>query len=353
MNNFAISSLPFKEIITDLAKEMDTDFTEDCTLYEVQIPQRYGSGKITGIDFDDGLGLIQFNCTFLEDTEIAFSVDKIHPLKFLICQEGLIRHKFMNESNWHDIPQYKNAIVASSERSGHIIQLKAGQHNLFTSLELDRRRFQTKIGCELQSLAKQWRHLLNDVTAKKTFYHDGYYSLQSTEILKEWNTYRQNNFVYKLHLEGLAYKILVLQIMQFEDDIKTEGNKTLLRSSELSQMKKALTIINDNLEDLPTVDQIASHVGLNSKKLQQGFREIFSKTVNEYIQDKRLEVIRMLLTNSEHTLTTIASIVGYRSKSYLSKIFKEAYGVQPSEFRKNLLAHKVTAESLLEDKEGE
>jgi len=346
MKKFAVSSLPFKDIITDLAKEMNTAFIEDCTIYEVRIPKKYGSGTITGIDFNDGLGLIQYNCFFLEDTQIEFSVDKIHPVKFLLCQIGQIGHKFLNEPNWHDIPQYKNAIVASSEHHGHVIQFSAGRQTLFTSLELDRRRFQSKIGCELKSLAKQWRLLLNDITAKKTFYHDGYFSLQFSEILKDWDKFRQNNFVRKLHLEGLAYKILVLQIMQFEDDIKSEGKKTMLRSSELNQMKKALKIIEDNMDDLPTVEQIAFHVGLNPRKLQQGFQEVFAKSVNEYIKDKRIEIIRTLLVNSEHSLTTIASIVGYKSQSYLSKLFKEEYGVQPSEFRKNFALRKVTIESL-------
>ncbi|WP_419213817.1 helix-turn-helix domain-containing protein [Maribacter sp. X9] len=348
MNNFAISSLPFKDVICDLANEMNTTYEENCKIYTVVIPARYGHGNVTGIDFDDGLGLIQYNCNFLEDTQIEFSVDEVHPVKFLVCQQGQIWHKFLNEPTRHDIPQYKNAIVASSSHHGHMIGFKAGNETLFTSLELDRNRFQSKISCELDSATKEWSHLIKDVHAKETFYHDGFFSLQCSEILKEYKLYENNDFVRKIHLEGLAYKVLVLQIVQFEDDVKSEGNKTLLRSSELNLLKKALREIDDNLEDLPPISQIASHVGLSSKKLQQGFQEVFGKSVNDYVSEKRLELIRVLLANSENSLSTIASIVGYKSKSYLSKVFKKEYGIQPSEFRKNLLEQKITIDSLTE-----
>lgn len=334
MKTLYVSSLPLRDVIFDIAAGFATDYTESCGIYEVNIPEVFGSGSVIGTDFDDGLGLIKYDCTFKEDVIFEYSLDRIHPVKFLFCLQGEINHKFMDELLWHEIPRYKNAIVASSAHHGHSVRFRAGERILYTSLELERRRFQAKISCEPSTIAKSWRDMLNDVTASKTFYHDGFYSLRLSELFDEWDLYDSTDFLKKLYLEGLAYKIMVLQITQFQDDLKSEGKKTLLRKSELNQMLKAVKIIDVRLEDLPTIHDIAAEVGLNANKLQQGFREIYGKTVNMYIREKRLETAKTLLLNTDETLNAIASTVGYKSQSYLSKMFKETYGVLPSEFRR-------------------
>ena len=94
-----------------------------------------------------------------------------------------------------------------------------------------------------------------------------------------------------------------------------------------------MEIINERLQDLPTIDAIAAEVGLNPKKLQQGFREVFGSTVNSYIQGKRLHLAKTLLSNSEQSISAISEVIGYNSKSYLAKIFKAEYGLSPSEYR--------------------
>ncbi|MDT7827430.1 AraC family transcriptional regulator [Pricia sp. S334] len=351
MKTFYVSSLPLRDVISDVAREFGTDVTESCGIFEVKIPELFGCGTITGTDFDDGLGLIRYDCTFKEDVIFEYSLDKVHPVKFLFCLEGDISHKFMNESDWHEIPKYKNAIVASSAYHGHSVRFRAGQRTLYNSLELERRKFQGKISCEPHAIAKSWRDMLNDVTAKKTFYHDGFYSLKLSGLFEEWNLYDRTDFLMKLYLEGLAYKILTLQITQFQDDIKSEGKKTLLRKSELKQLMKAVEIIEDSLEDLPTINDLASEVGLNANKLQQGFREMYDKTVNKYIREKRLETARTLLLNTDDTLSAIAARVGYKSQSYLSKMFRENYGLLPSEFRRDKEQRKFRPDEGLNLKE--
>jgi len=141
---------------------------------------------------------------------------------------------------------------------------------------------------------------------------------------------------------------LVFQIMQFQDDLKSEGRKTILRKAELTQFEKAVRIIEQEMEDLPTVSEIAREVGLNPQKLQQGFKELFGKTVNDFITDKRLDMAWTLLINSDHTLMSISSRIGYNNPSYLSKMFRERYGVTPSEFRRRSKKEVLVPESILD-----
>ena len=347
MEIIKVSSLPLKDVLSDIAREFSVEMEEECGMYTVRLPKRLGHGIINASDFDGGLGLIRYDCCFEMDLTFEYSLDKVHPLKFLFCLEGEISHNFSNENVWHEIPQHKNAMVASSSHHGHRVSFRAKKRTIYTGLEIERRKFQAKMSCNPTSIAKPLRNLFNDFTAKKTFYHDGFYSLQLSELFGLWDTYEKSDFLKPLFLEGLAYRVLVGQIKQFHDDIKSDGSKTLLRKSELNQMRKAISIIDEQLEDVPTISEIASEVGLTPSKLQQGFQELFGKTVNNFIKQKRLETARTLLLNSDDTVSSISRTVGIKSFSYFSKIFIEAYGIAPSEFQKKRDRKKVDPDKFI------
>ena len=113
-------------------------------------------------------------------------------------------------------------------------------------------------------------------------------------------------------------------------------NKTvLLRQSEIRQIKSAVAIIEDEIAKLDKIDIIASRVGLNVNKMQEGFQYLFSKTVNAYIQDYRFKKMQELLTNSDLSISEIGDLVGLSSKSYISKVFKDKTGTTPNQFRKD------------------
>ena len=100
--------------------------------------------------------------------------------------------------------------------NGHIIRFIGNQHTSIYSLELARKEFQKKLSCELKNVSSPLKNLLMDIKAKDTFYHDGFYSLELADLFNEWNFFEEKHFIKKLYLEGLAYKILTLQIRQFE-----------------------------------------------------------------------------------------------------------------------------------------
>lgn len=333
MRKIKVSSLPLKDVIADISKALQIDFVENCSLYELELPSYIGKGKIVGIDFESGLGIIEYDCTFFEDISFEFSKNEVHPLKFLFCLEGSFDHNFMDETIWHNIPQYKNAIVASNKSNGHVLRFKKNERILLHSLELSRREFRSKMSCELKSLSTPIKALLEDIKAQNTFYYDGYYSLQLADLFREFHKFEDRDYIKKLYMEGLAYKILTLQIIQYQDDLKREGLKTILRQAEVKKIEKAISLIESEIGNLPTIEVIAAEVGLNPKKLQKGFRDIIGSSVNSYIQKRRLEMAKTLMLNTELSLSEISATIGYRNKSYLSKVFKIEYGMSPSEFR--------------------
>jgi len=334
MNSIQVNSLPLKDVIRDMAKVFDITFSENCGEYLLKLPPSVGEGTIRGINFDGGLGLIQYNCLFKEDMEIHFVVNNIHPLKFLYTVEGILLHRFENEDKLHTIEQYQNAIVASSKQNGHVLLFKANKKITVNSLEIEREKFQAKMACDIKSLDDELEQLFKDIKASGAFYYSGNYSLGISDILTGMLDFTAENFTRKLFLEGMAYQILTHQILQYQDDKKEEGSRKLLRSSELKQINHISSLIESNISDIPTVENLAREAGLNVNKLQEGFKKLYGTTVNNYVQKTRLDAAYNLLTKTDLSISEIVNAIGLSSKSYFSKIFKEKHSISPSEFRK-------------------
>ena len=57
----------------------------------------------------------------------------------------------------------------------------------------------------------------------------------------------------------------------------------------------------------------------------------------EYIRYTRLEAARDLIRTTDLNISQIVYTIGFSSRSYFSKIFKNKYGITPSEFKENAL----------------
>lgn len=334
MNTIRVTSLPLKDVLRNIADALETTVSQDCEEYTLALPQKFGQGSIKGMNFKDGLGLIFFDCTFKEDMEIQFIVNKVHPLKFLFCVEGSLNHRFENEKASHNIQAFQNAIVASCDTHGHILQFHAGVHTCINSLEINRKEFQPYMECRLDSLDEELELLFGDVFAKEVFYHKGNYCIKMAGLFEELQNFTSEDFARKMFLSAVSFHILVLQILQYQDDRDRPEEESILRKSEIKRIKEAAFLINNEILDFTSVVQLAEKVGLNSNKLQDGFKTIYKTTVNGYVQDRRLDLATTLLKNSDYSISEIVYMIGLSSKSYFSKIFKEKYHLSPSLARK-------------------
>lgn len=333
-NNFTISSLPLKDVIRDLSKEMNTSYIEKCTEYILAIPSHIGSGEVRGINFENGLGIIIYRCKFIESTKLNFTVDKVHPLKYIYTANGTLKHQFSNETNLHKIRARMCALVASEQHNGHILYFEANEEMNIISLEIDREKFIKTSKCQLTNLSDVLQNLFHDTKAQEKFYHDGFYSLEFHRILDSIEDYENDLLLRKFHLEGRALEIFVEQIKLFEDDSKGELDQILLRHNELERIRKLSDHILDNLSSDLSIEALSNQSGLNPSKLQKGFKYLFKKTVGEYISGVRLDSAKMLLVSTDKSIAIIAIEVGFDSPSYFTQLFKLNFKYTPSEFRK-------------------
>lgn len=335
MTTFISRSIPFKDILRDLAKEMNTSFSQSCEEYILEIPPHIGEGSIRGINFKEGLGLMMYDCLFYKEVEIKFILNEVHPLKFMFCEEGCFKHRFQGSEDANEVERFQSVIVASDRKRGHILNFKPGVRTKINNLEIDRRVFYNSKSCEINRLNSDLRELFKDLEGNKPFYYHGNYSLKTADAFTRISNFEGAPFIRNLFIQSQTYHVFFIQVLEYKDAQSPKENQSILLKQELNLIYEAANIINSDLLNFRGVKELAFEVGLNPNKLQNGFKEIYGKTVNLYIQEKRLSEAEVLIKNTDLTFSQISDKVGISSKSYFSKIFKDKYGLTPSQIRRN------------------
>jgi two-component system response regulator YesN len=107
------------------------------------------------------------------------------------------------------------------------------------------------------------------------------------------------------------------------------------RSPQVSSaIQKALIFIQANFTRELSQEEVAAHVGMNKSYLSRVFPEYTGERFSDYLQRLRIERAKELLRFTNDHIYEIASQVGFWNPRYFSKIFQEAIGVTPADYRR-------------------
>ena len=81
---------------------------------------------------------------------------------------------------------------------------------------------------------------------------------------------------------------------------------------------------------------MAEYTNVSSFYLSKLFKEEKGVTFITFITDTRLDKAQKLLKETELSIKEITAQIGYNDQNYFSRIFKNKFGITPSEARKKL-----------------
>lgn len=82
-----------------------------------------------------------------------------------------------------------------------------------------------------------------------------------------------------------------------------------------------------------TVDSLASLAGMSRSTFAARFAQVFGQTPIEFVQHVRLRLGAHLLQTTDLPIKVIAASVGYANRSYFTRAFRVAHGLDPRAFR--------------------
>lgn len=105
-----------------------------------------------------------------------------------------------------------------------------------------------------------------------------------------------------------------------------------------ARIKNSLKLLGAKLE-MDSLTEVATKSGMSLRNFNRLFLKETGLTPKEYIQVKRMEKARKLLTTTNHTITDISMEVGYNSVSKFIEAFKKLVGKLPSDYRHDTNPH--------------
>ena len=110
-----------------------------------------------------------------------------------------------------------------------------------------------------------------------------------------------------------------------------------LRASTREEMYRRLYRARDFLyscyAESVSVSDAANVAAISTFHFQRMFKSAFGISPMQFLQRRRLEVARHLLTRTEEDVTSICLAVGFESLGSFSSLFKRRFGVAPSQMR--------------------
>lgn len=89
----------------------------------------------------------------------------------------------------------------------------------------------------------------------------------------------------------------------------------------------------DNNYANATLMEISESLNQPHYKISKLIKKHTNMTFKELLQEKRLDIAKKLLSDTEMTIVEVIAAVGYENLTYFYKIFKEKYGCTPSELK--------------------
>ena len=151
------------------------------------------------------------------------------------------------------------------------------------------------------------------------------------------NAIRYNVFEYIL--KPISQAVLKETVIRLKTQIeKSQKNiETNNRESEEYEQNDAINsakqFINEHYSEEISIADVANHVHFSPGYFSNYFKEKTNENFVSFLKNVRLEKAKELLKNKNVKISHIPQQIGFNSYSYFTKVFQEAYGITPSNYR--------------------
>ncbi len=104
------------------------------------------------------------------------------------------------------------------------------------------------------------------------------------------------------------------------------------------KLSEAVTLMEANIEEPLSTDDIAGLVGISRRQLERLFKQYLGSLPSRYYLELRLQRARRLLLDTHYSIVQVGLMCGFSSGSHFSTAFGALFGNTPREERQRKLA---------------
>ena len=107
------------------------------------------------------------------------------------------------------------------------------------------------------------------------------------------------------------------------------------------KLTQAVILMEANIEEPLTTDEIARHVGVSRRQLERIFKQYLNSVPSQYYLELRLNRARQILQQTSKSIIQIGLSCGFSSGPHFSSAYRNCFGVTPREDRNQYRAQQV------------
>ncbi len=117
---------------------------------------------------------------------------------------------------------------------------------------------------------------------------------------------------------------------------RINGEDSTTQISDTMFLDAVHTVVENNLSNsLFGLETLGQEVNVSIRQLHGRLRQLTRLSPAGFIRTKRLKQASDLLASGKHNVQEIARMVGFHSPEYFHRVFKQAFGVAPTEYRRS------------------
>ncbi|PWG06372.1 helix-turn-helix transcriptional regulator [Polaribacter aquimarinus] len=283
-----------------------------------------GKSTLEQIDLEDGFYVLHFQNESKEvqifERDINSTFIQIH-----FCLRGNSKFLFNNGTYSFDVLDNRSILLYNPQRTLPI-HLENQPKTTLVSLLISIEKFHS-----LFSKESGYIPFLSDENSNRKYYDDTEIKPTVSIVLQQIINSNINSSIRELYVKGKVYELLSLHFQQ-DENVEGEYCPFLVDEQNVLKIRKAKEIIIDRMAEPPSLQELANEIGLNIKKLKEGFKQIYGDTVYSFLFDYKMEHARRLLESNQFNVNEVGTKVGYSTSSHFIAAFKKKFGTTPKKY---------------------
>ncbi len=304
-------------------------------IHQYNLSTNEGSGYVRFIDFGRGFTSIDLNFRLKDHLTLVLGNEMKDILYFMYVTQGICFYEFKNHHKSKRIEEYKSSSTRCEVGNEGEISISKDMHFIMNIISLDKELYFKRFIARNNESTNKYDKLFDSFKLLKNHIHVSSYSLKIAEQLRVIHNKTETfEIVDSIRLESRYYFIVALHLDQLFGEIYGSKQDNKLNKTQLNKICKVTEFIVDNPDHDHSIKKLCDHTGLSPAKLQEGFKCMHATTVADFVRNARIEKAEILLANTDLNISEVVYSIGFTSRSYFCKIFRQKYGCSPREYKK-------------------
>lgn len=331
-----ISQRAYRELMSE-SESVDSSLPKDRLDLAMPYPEQLGRGHHGSIELREGLDLCIAHYRLHDDVLIQLP-ERPHLLEYtfkIAADAG--RWSKTNSRGLSSTSSLGSYFIWGSGLAPAETHLDQATSSVFEiNVHIEPAVFQTFAGVSSDLASAKLSHLVRPVDQRYYQRSDAMTPAMQMVIHQLLHCPFQG-VTRKMYLESKVWELMTLLIEQEQHLSQHAPRLPSLKPDDIERIYQAKEILMKQMNQPPSLLDLARQVGLNDCTLKRGFRQVFGKTAFGYLHDYRLEHARQLLHDRHLNVSEVARAIGFANRSYFAAAFRKKFGVSPKHY---LAQHK-------------